>query len=81
MVYDPDDPCVKFGDKRYWPIGHRLYYSSLLGLVGVTEWVLGNALQAASDRGNEAVVRLLLEKGAQDAQISHSRRCGDHCVE
>ena len=55
----------------------RLYYSSMLGLLKITKWLLnegldvnaqggyyGNALQAASLSGHEAVVRLLLGKDA-----------------
>jgi ankyrin repeat protein len=55
-----------------------LYYSSLLGFVNVTQWLLdrgadvnaqgggyyGNALHAASADGHEAVVRLLLDRDA-----------------
>ena len=55
-----------------------LYYSSLAGMLEVSDGLLqkgenanaeggsfGNALQAASYGGNEAIVKLLLEKGAE----------------
>ena len=54
-----------------------LYYASCAGLREISEWLLekdtdvnaqgghyGSALQAASYGGHEAVVRLLLDKGA-----------------
>jgi hypothetical protein len=74
-VYDPDPP-YRESSHRNWTFPPPLYYSSLLGFVNVTEWLLdwgadvnaqggyyGNALQAASVRGHEAVVRLLLDRG------------------
>ena len=73
-MYDPDQPYRSSVVITFPP---PLYYSSLLGLADVTEWLLktgadvnaeggkyGNALQAASYGGNEVMVRLLLEKGA-----------------
>ena len=71
-VYDPDNPYRR----KSFPFPTSLYYSSLLGLLDVTDWLLekgpdvnakggnyGNALQAASQGGHEMVVRLLLDKG------------------
>ncbi|CUS12929.1 unnamed protein product, partial [Tuber aestivum] len=79
-VYDPDDPGRNepTGSGIYPP---AIYYSSFLNLGTVCELLLGrkedtvnvnsprgfygNALQAAAGEGNESVVQLLLERGAE----------------
>src|SRR5271155_5589841 len=76
-VYDPDVPYRSVSNQSH-TFPPPLYYSSLLSFGGVTEWLLkigananaqgglySNALQAASSNGNEALVRLLLERGAK----------------
>jgi ankyrin repeat protein len=74
QAYDPDRSPIDLENNFSSP----LYYSSLLGLCGVAEWLLkmqvdvnrdsegtyGNALQAASVNGNEVVVQLLLDHRA-----------------
>ncbi|CUS12935.1 unnamed protein product, partial [Tuber aestivum] len=79
-VYDPDDPeRDKSTGSFVYP--QALYYSSLLDLVKISEFLVsskestvnvnsqggnyGNALQAAARGGNESVVHLLLERGAE----------------
>jgi len=75
-VYNPDRPF----NRQINVFPGPLYYSSLLGLVTLTAWLLQNgaeiniesfkgrfrtALLAASSRGHVSVVTMLLEQGAQ----------------
>ncbi|CUS15233.1 unnamed protein product [Tuber aestivum] len=79
-IYDPDRPWRReFQDSGDYP--PAIYYSSLINLVMACELLVnrredvvtlnyqggcyGNALQAAATQGNESVVRLLLENGAE----------------
>jgi ankyrin repeat protein len=79
------NPDAKFDDEIAY-FGTPLYYASCLGLFDICQDILGrapeatnapggfcgNALQVASVEGNEAIVRLLLEKGAEvNAQGGH----------
>ena len=78
-VNDPDQPDMGFGANVYARASNRLYYSSLLGLFRMTRWLLDRgadvnavmggrlhlALIAAAENGHTAVVRLLLEHGAE----------------
>ncbi|CUS12034.1 unnamed protein product, partial [Tuber aestivum] len=78
-IYDPDQPPQRAlsGTRVY---SSAIYYSSLLNLVTCCKLLLyrgdavnlnsrggqyGNALQAAAAAGNESVVQLLLEHGAE----------------
>lgn len=75
-VYDPDHDRTE--NRTLWPLPPPpQYYSSLLGFVN-TEWLLdkdvdvnaqgegyGNTVQAALHLGNKAMVRFLVDKGAE----------------
>jgi Ankyrin repeats (3 copies) len=77
-IFNPDRPWDTETMITYDNVVLPLYYVSLTGLFKLVQLLLekgaevnaqggflGNALQAASDRGHEATVRLLLEKGAE----------------
>jgi len=68
-MYDVDRPFYRNQQKQRDKIAKPLYYASLAGLTEssyVNAWggSYGNALQAASYGGHEAITKLLLEKGA-----------------
>jgi hypothetical protein len=73
-LYQPDRP---WSDDPGPPQGSRLYYACLVGLVAPARDLIGkgadvnaqggefgNALQAASSKGHQEIVKLLLDKGA-----------------
>ncbi|KAI9687702.1 MAG: hypothetical protein M1822_001781 [Bathelium mastoideum] len=78
-IYDLDTPWKRAdASKQAATVASPLYYASLMGLTETVCWLVcevgadlnaqggryGNALQAASIRGLEVVVRLLLDRGA-----------------